>query len=928
MKGISVKKLAALGISSVMALSLGFAGAVSYEGTQLVNDNGVPQVTVVVGEKGLGTDGVAAAKIAAYLASKANKATTLSAVVKGTPTCSVTGGSGTGAGTCPVTDKSVVLEVQLPGEAGGTYRFTTLIDDYADRQTENRVRSNAGTDRWDSSSSELGSNNKYDFPFYNDYVNPNSFLSISNLGTFKEGMVRVSGSDLTALRTNSVVDERSAKRWEQRQYLWFAGYNKFDDLDDNNNIKLRPELFAYSTKFFGVSGVSADAGIPVCTDDQADQGYLAGCSTSDNYYIGNHRVRIKFMGEDWVITAMSPPSAKNLTADGDFEFGGSVTLAKESKYGILNVGGAPLEAEDIKVRLGDISLATGQDNVHYAILDILDSSDQVIQQTQVKPGQSTEVLTPSGSKVKIRVYQTAPGFTLTQKWAELAVVKDEKTLRDGQQVDATDNKNYYVKLKWVNDLKPSNVQGGTNGAKADSLREITVYRETFDADTYSPGSEIPMMVKPAQFKLKYVGVDLDKSKDYADLTFKLETRTLSGVGVVNSSRNDNSAVQSVCNTTVSYTSVPVLTIRSSEKVLKPTSSFGGQFALPTEYDTFYVVLNASSNNDRYDVIYPLQNQLTCTSGSTASFGAYDYNGSDTAINYVWEYKTAGTQASIADGGLVILSLPKWSTTDRANLTVIEDSGKWDTDSYEGFNWTASFTITDGSTKFYQTATGTDVLDNNIYYGFTRRIDGNVGYTSVSSPKLLKVNQLSHRGSYLSYSSESDLRLKIAKGVARLKFEVAAAGTAARAANEETLREGDERDWAGVKVKVKKINCEVGGCTVTGAGAPTCTVDSSGVRAAIVDAAGNELGSSVQSVVPASLPSGMVVLDSASPSGLVISVGGPAVNTVTERALAGSVDFNQQRVVVRKQGNVIVVAGLTGQDTMAAADQFLASLQSS
>ncbi|MEM3609297.1 MAG: hypothetical protein QW076_00080 [Candidatus Anstonellales archaeon] len=922
MKGISVKKLAALGISSVMALSLGFAGAVSYEGTQLVNDNGVPQVTVVVGEKAQAIDGVAAAKVAAYLASKANKATTLSAVVKGQATCSVTGGSGTGAGTCPVTDKSVVLEVQLPGEAGGTYRFTTLIDDYADRQTENRVRSNAGTDRWDSSSSELGSNNKYDFPFYDNYANPNSFLSIGNVNTYKEAMVRVSGSDLTALKTNSVVDEKSAKRWEQRQYVWFAGYNKFDDLDDNNNIKLRPELFAYSTKFFGVSGVSADAGIPVCTDDQADQGYLAGCSTSDNYYIGNHRVRIKFMGEDWVITALSPPNG-NLTADGDFVFGGSVTLAKESKYGILNVGGAPLEAEDIKVRLGDISLATGSDNVHYAILDILDSSDQVIQQTQVKPGQSTEVLTPSGSKVKIRVYQTAPGFTLTQKWAEIAVVKDEKTLRDGQQVDSTDNKNYYVKLKWVNDLKPSSVSAGTDGAKPDSLREITVYRETFDADTYSPGSEIPMMVKPAQFKLKYVGVDLDKSKDYADLTFKLETRTLSGVGVVSSSRNDNSAVQSVCNTTVTYSSVPVLTIRSSEKTLKPT----GTFSLPNEYDTFYVVLNASSANDRYDVIYPLQNQLTCTSGSTASFGAYDYDGSSTSpVTYEWEYKTVGTQGSATDGGRVLLTLPNWSTTNKGNLTVVEDTGKWDTDSYEGANWTAYFTVTDGSTKFYQTS-GNDVLDNNMYYSYTRKINGNTGYTTGGS-KLLKVNQLSHRGSYLSYSSESDIRLKMAKSVARLKFEIAAAGTAAQVANEETLREGDEREWAGVKVKVKKINCEVGGCTVTGAGAPTCSVDSSNVRAAIVDSDGNELGSAVQSVVPASVPSNMVVLDTQSPSGLVVSIGGPDVNTVTKNALAGSVDFNQQRVVVKKVGNVIVVAGLTGQDTMTATEQFLASLQSS
>jgi len=61
--------------------------------------------------------------------------------------------------------------------------------------------------------------------------------------------------------------------------------------------------------------------------------------------------------------------------------------------------------------------------------------------------------------------------------------------------------------------------------------------------------------------------------------------------------------------------------------------------------------------------------------------------------------------------------------------------------------------------------------------------------------------------------------------------------------------------------------------------------------------------------------------------VVVSVGGPLVNTVTEAALKGSdVTFDPGTVVVKEVGNTIVVAGTSAADTLAAADQFIAGVK--
>ena len=78
-----------------------------------------------------------------------------------------------------------------------------------------------------------------------------------------------------------------------------------------------------------------------------------------------------------------------------------------------------------------------------------------------------------------------------------------------------------------------------------------------------------------------------------------------------------------------------------------------------------------------------------------------------------------------------------------------------------------------------------------------------------------------------------------------------------------------------------------------------------------------------------LTSNLVYLDTdnvALDTGVIITVGGDKVNTVTKNAIAGSdVDFAATPVVVKQIGNKIIVAGLNPEDTMAAGQQFVAAL---
>ena len=90
-------------------------------------------------------------------------------------------------------------------------------------------------------------------------------------------------------------------------------------------------------------------------------------------------------------------------------------------YGTVDIGNA-MAIGGTNLLLSDISIATGQDNSHKAIVDVLDYTNAVIGQTQIAPGETKVVQGFNGSNIQVSVCQTAPGFTLNAKWAKMKAV--------------------------------------------------------------------------------------------------------------------------------------------------------------------------------------------------------------------------------------------------------------------------------------------------------------------------------------------------------------------------------------------------------------------------------------------------------------------------------------------------------------------------
>ncbi|MEM4209239.1 MAG: S-layer protein, partial [Candidatus Anstonellaceae archaeon] len=139
MKGVNASKIAAIAASAMLLASGVVSAGLMYENIELVNPNGQPTAKVVVGSQAQISDGIAAANIAAVLANKAYKSSTLTATVVGSATCSAEGTTAGGSGTCEVLSKKALIEIIVPGQLANAYQFKTLITDTIDRTLQNRV---------------------------------------------------------------------------------------------------------------------------------------------------------------------------------------------------------------------------------------------------------------------------------------------------------------------------------------------------------------------------------------------------------------------------------------------------------------------------------------------------------------------------------------------------------------------------------------------------------------------------------------------------------------------------------------------------------------------------------------------------------------------------------------------------------------------
>ncbi|MCX8206107.1 MAG: S-layer protein, partial [Candidatus Micrarchaeota archaeon] len=484
MKSMNTKKIAAVAAGAAL-LGGALLGAVSFENTELINNNGQIMAKVVVGEKAAASDGVAAANIAAVLGNRAFKQVAVSATPTGLDalTC-----SGTGAGTCEVLSKSVTLEVTTPAGTvpAGAYGFKTLITDYVDADLEDR--------------NNTAPSDKENTPW----------------GTI--AAMKVGGDDFPALADYTVKDPQSTFSTTEEQYAYVTSEKVHYD-DDESEFLAEQVKLAYEIEFM-------DDGIPLCSDSKS--GYWAYCvdttQTSDNNVdkaLENHRVKVKFLGDEWIISGMD--------VEDD-----TVKLAKESAYSPkLQIGESLDLGDGNKLVLGDLKPASGGQTADIAIFSVKDASGKEIASKTVAQGATTEI--QAGTKsYRVRVYQVAPGYTLTEKWAEVAVFADELELIDGDELEGNEDA-WEVAIEWSD--KDANTGDYSNSTiKEDHLTKIQLKGIDY-ADLYK-GDYMTIVEDPAKFKLTFTGLDLT-DKDYLKVSVTTEKAGGTTVYDVNTTVSDD-----------------------------------------------------------------------------------------------------------------------------------------------------------------------------------------------------------------------------------------------------------------------------------------------------------------------------------------------------------------------------------------------------
>lgn len=911
---VNLRKIGAIVAgATILASSVAFAG-LSYFNTQLVNDNGQPVVKVVVGENAAASDGVAAANIAAKIANEAYKTQTLTAQVKGDATCT----AGTGAGTCAVSDKKVTLEITAPGAAAeGSYTVSSLIGDDIDRLLLDRGANALSTSGYAYGSDVVTDSN----PFTNG-----ASAAMSGAPDYVK-LYRIDGSMFSPLASTTVDDTYAGKSYKETQNVWMNAYTYYGSSDEQ--IVAPVNILAYSLKF---SGATDDLGIQKCTTPTNSTFYAYCTPTTDSDYLtSTHKVQLQFLGETWYISEMSPPTT-SVTSELTVSPGGYVKLAKESTSGILNVGDSGFDVGDVKIVLDDIE---AHGDTTSAIISVVDKNGAVLKKDKANAG-VTKDITVDGVTYKVHVYKIAPGYTFGAKWADMAIYSKEIKLNDGQKLDPDYDSNKY----WKVSVGWKNKGASSTDTTLDSLRTIILYTTTTEslipnAGTMRKGEFIPMIQDPVNWKMTYAGLS---TVDYDSLTFRLMRST---------NRNNlltyvqSASLPEYCNITFPY--VQVNSEKDSAFTVDSGTMAGTTSATASKF--YVATTNASCNSTPILTPGSLFIPLSSTSDDYWVYKNYSYG--QTTI----KYDTVGDSQSWAGGGLLTIS--KLNDTNYTgtnfygviNFTQSTASPWWD--SSIKTDWVFGLSEKAGTGESYSyvdklifgldlgTGTMTDATFN--YDEITTSIGGKqyfkkdyVWYIPAGphgSTGATKEGTYSDRGSKYVSTDDEQVKFTPAKTLAYAQFVLSTSGASSTPDTvTKILTEGQDTTVNGVKVLVKEISEKVGACSVGTGSAPSCTVDTTGVTATIMP----DDVATLNAAIPYAMTSSLVVLDKdALDTDTVVTVGGPVVNTVTKAALEGSaVDFTATPKVVKEvvAGKKIVVAGLSADDTLEAAKDFVAALK--
>ena len=940
---VNLKKIGAIVAgATILASSVAFAGLM-YQSTELVNSNGAPTVQIVVGENAAASDGVAAAEIAAKIASEAFKTTTLTASVSGEASC---GAASSGGSTeCTVTDEKVKLEFTVPGvAAAGSYTVKPLINEYTDRALEDR---------------SLGASNEYNASISETSADAHPFADGSGgylASQTQAGVFRIGSSLYSGFADYTVEDKDSSKTFKEEQKVFTRSSTKWQS--GSSTIEGKVHNLVYQLKFF--DGGSGNYGIPQCT--QSTNSSYSLCSATDSERFETHKTPIMFAGSEWVVTKLD---AADTTAanQSHLYLGGELDLAKESVSGIVNVGDV-LEAQGgYTVRLDDIKSGNTAAE-QSAIVSILDSNGEVLKQTTVAPG-STSSISVAGDKILVRVYKTAPGYTYGAKWADMAIVKNELVLKDNNYPEVNgENKvnkdaEWRVRLAWK---RKETLAQASNSNYTDSLRSVLLYKES--ATSFLEEDEgFGLIEDPAGYRFTYKGLDLDPSSSDDYDTLKIAVHKSDDFTYKVSGSDTTYTVDATANRFDSYLEVTT----TVEDGFSTSAGSGDRLVVLFGNGTgvYNPVNDSATGYTSSQVLVPGTILLRQQGGNNEWL--YLSRTNDTAVDV--EYGVAGVRKTINESGALRLGycgdvsyngtvgVPGYTGTPKtfhalgranANLTtgvattgganstycvaLSEDAGVGQSEQYP-VAWMFAYNITKKDLS----------EDMGLYQKGKATFAGVVPFSGLGSTNFdtyettvqrdVAVGFVSSRGSILDTYDDENVELKVAKRVAHAQFLLApsVADASSTATQVWTGAVGDETTISGtggVKVKVADITYTPGSVSA-GPGA-TPSVDMSGVSAVILPD-GTETVESVEPFGYDNFPSALVVLDKDVSSDSVVTVGGPAVNTKTAELLQGAdapLDENNKVLVWEaSEGKAVVVAGWNAEDTLSAAREFIAALQS-
>jgi hypothetical protein len=1033
---INLKKIGAVVAgATILASSAAFAGLM-FGSTTLVDDSGMPVAKVVIGSNAKASDAVAASLIAGKMVSEAYKSQTLTAELTGEATCIA---AEEGTGTCAISDEKARLEITVPGAVvAGTWTGENLIGDYLNRELLDRVDNVPdGHDDYTDAAYDIGGSDTSESA--NPFTNGDG---AGNIGVSEVYLYKIDGGEFSPFVDQTLTDVDSGNTYVEMQAMWLQGDNHFDT--DPDDVVGRLEFLAYSLKFDGPGG--DEIGIPVCTQSEDDDfTFCKGTDGDIDDATETHRLKVFFLGEEWIISEMNAPNndpstaaADGLTNENQLVNGGSVKLAKESVSGILNQGES-LPVDDLKFQLDDLE-AHG-DTVS-AILSVLDANGNVLKKDKVNPGQTKE-FNVQGKTYRFHVYKVAPGYTFGAKWADVAIFSEELELEDGQDLDSDNNSNpdYQVALGWKNVDASSGlaIPDGGNPEQADALRTIVIYGEDVE-DLASGGEEnlevgdyVPLVQDPVAWKLSYKGLDIT-GDDRFSLKFEIETSDKdisaskgpvtgcsdgsSPSGSFPTTCGSGSPVQAACKIYAPYVKVSSGDTGSVFSVDR--SDAGGELS----DDEFYVALctdpgggadacfpgvetggfeavACDANNDgdpEDDGFFPYWAgapggpDVALTAGtvfmrlspSSDDYGFLDYLDSQWWLGPGYNKPNVGTEVryeDIADGdnafappkgGAILIEDEEglfwsvWAGGDNQLGSLLYSAGWFGT--YTGDVPDFYFAVAEKA----GTGTSNDFVDYFVFgvdetstgaagdATFDFDSDDGVGFTTTSDDEevlyghalsdailwydlgcgatpsgpvtcgveMVEEQYISERGSVFESIDSDTVEFDMAHTLARAQWFLSSEETEGEAgATIVTLGEGESTTISGVTVKVLEITETVGACTAAGGGA-LCAADMSTASAMIMP----DSAASVEAAMPADFGSygNLVILDEdAVGVNTLVSVGGDRVNTVTANLLAEApVDWTTETKVVREvvEGSKIVVAGKEADDTLEAAQDFVAQLQ--